>query len=136
MTETPHTPLEACPCCAHEAKFEKQMYAFPPKHWVKCTYCGMSSSAFSSRESALAAWNTRATPLPTTANNPETDAHRDLVEAARAVMDHFVYNTNGTGPGHIHKKPGVWDESCLPCEWCAQWNAFCAALTKAEVTHG
>lgn len=119
MTETPHMPLEACPCCAHEAKFEKQMHAFPPKHWVKCTYCGMSSDAYSSRESARAAWNRRATSLPTTANNPETDAHRDLVEALRWIADNY--------------ENGMINHVDFRVE--AKFRAD-AALTKAEVTHG
>ena len=60
MTEPMEMAMEPCPHCAHESKLDKQQYTHPPKHWVKCTYCGASSDAYSSPQSAIAAWNQRA----------------------------------------------------------------------------
>lgn len=69
MTETPtHTPLP-CPFCGGEAAVTSTSYGHPVSHWVKCGNCGACSTNYSSRKSALTAWNTRA------------DSHHRLVEA-------------------------------------------------------
>lgn len=59
MTPTPTQALEPCPHDGHEAKFERQQFDHPPKHWVKCSYCGASTDVYSSPDSARRAWNQR-----------------------------------------------------------------------------
>ncbi|QCI93383.1 hypothetical protein [Novosphingobium sp. EMRT-2] len=84
---------------------------------------------------ALIRANREATPLPTTANNPETDAHRDLVEALKGIVDAEI-------------AAGIADVFCDYCDADMRENSAAeherncplgraiAALTKAEVTHG
>jgi hypothetical protein len=74
------------------------------------------------------------------------ERHREMVTAeavdelkrlrslAAKVFDHLDYRT-GSAPGHGHKTPGVWDitgnppeRAGKPCEWCALWNDFRAAI--------
>lgn len=69
------------------------------------------------------------------ANRP---TERALVEAARAVERHLLTEMPGmwgNAPGHGHKVVGIWDrdpgngdKGGTACEWCAQWDAFRAAL--------
>ncbi|MBF5091257.1 hypothetical protein F1640_14790 [Novosphingobium sp. NBM11] len=128
MTETPHTPLENCPFCGWS---RNESYADAPcgdrRYWtVICDQCEAHGPPFSEcgggEKEAIAAWNTRATPLPTTANNPETDAHRDLVEALNAVLD----TCGARGTYHAFKYGDAIERA----------ESLLASLTKAEVTHG
>lgn len=145
MTETPHTPLLPCPFCGSPAEFgivTEGGEANPDYggHFVQCTNerChGCMGLRFACgddpKPELLQAWNTRATPLPTTANNPETDAHRDLVEALREAI------------GAIEDDTGLDEAICCGGHDCGCRAAthrqlllhdLRAALTKAEVTHG
>lgn len=112
MTETPHTPLLPCPVCGSAPKWRGSQSDY--RVGIYRLQCIGETHLFQSygatEEICIAAWNTRATPLPTTANNPETDAHRDLVEALRFYL------------------AGCTNEEC---EYCIRARA---ALTKAEVT--
>lgn len=136
MTETPHTPLENCPFCGSPAEFgivTEGGEANPDYggHFVQCTNerChGCMGLRFACgddpKPELLEAWNKRSTPLPTTANNPETDAHRDLVEALRVMRGYGCPSCSGDCG------------SANPPAVCCPMQMIDAALTKAEVTHG
>lgn len=105
MTNPTHTPgeLKACACCGSAAKFEAQRFCHPPKHWVKCTNCGMSSDAYSSKDSARLAWNQRT-------------VDTELLEALRRIDQHVS-----------HALMGDWQIALREIR-----NAARAAITKAE----
>lgn len=46
------------------------------------------------------------------------------------VKDHPDWDESDgdNGPGHAHTFPGVWDDTGLPCEWCALWRKWRAFL--------
>lgn len=123
------TKLLRCPFCGSEAKHcERHNPMSKWRHSIDCasSTCGMSGPVEATKADAIRAWNTRATPLPTTANNPETDAHRDLVEAAKGMLP-----TNAAVPDWLD------DKAIIPLDvTAAELRALRAALTKAEVTHG
>lgn len=115
MTETPHTQLLPCPFCGGEAMLAKK-YAW-------CKRCGAEGEVAEPISKAIAAWNTRATPLPTTANNPETDVRGDLVEALRDIRKAALFAAAMAGEDDGKPYAMIADRAD-------------AALTKAEVTHG
>lgn len=61
VTEALTVTLKPCPFCGGEAKVETQRHGYPPHHWSKCTKCCASTTAYSTKESAITAWNHRHT---------------------------------------------------------------------------
>ena len=52
--------LEPCPFCGHTSvRIESTRHQHPPYHWAQCPMCLASSSHYSTKESAKAAWNSR-----------------------------------------------------------------------------
>jgi len=57
--------LKPCPFCGGEAVQADTRFGYPAEHWVKCGYCSSCTTAYSNREAAKAAWNTRPAPKAT-----------------------------------------------------------------------
>ena len=51
----------------------------------------------------------------------------------RRILSYSAQDTSSPdlGPGHWHKKLGIWDSSGKPCEWCAMWTEL-AAIAQAK----
>ena len=50
---------QACPFCGGGGCLESTRFGRPVMYWVACGGCGASAGAYSSRESAWAAWDHR-----------------------------------------------------------------------------
>lgn len=66
-----------------------------------------------------------------------------VAETAETIPGRYVKPWHhGNSPGHGHAVPGVWDDdngdmAGQPCEQCAEWCEFIAALQRlAEVLRG
>lgn len=51
--------LMPCPFCGGVGELKKTAFGRPVMRWIRCSACGASSSAYSSQESAVAAWQNR-----------------------------------------------------------------------------
>jgi hypothetical protein len=86
-------------------------------------------------------WNAVNTPRTHTPRTHPPEYAR-LIEAAEAVEAEISRSvTRGNSPGHGHQIDGVWDDDSSngrnagkPCEWCAQWHEFAAALAATKET--
>lgn len=64
----------------------------------------------------------------------------ELVAAGMAVVTKLDDPPNA--PGHGHREIGIWDDdnppelAGKPCQWCADWARFRAALTAAKAKQG
>jgi len=47
------------------------------------------------------------------------DLLRDVV--SHLESDH-LHEDDGNAPGHCHGRPGIWDATGEPCEWCATFR--------------
>lgn len=65
----------------------------------------------------------------------------ELRRLATVVLAHFEPRRENQAPGHCHSIAGVWDEdngalAGKPCEWCATWKSFKAALAAPQQVAG
>jgi hypothetical protein len=120
MTES---ELKPCPFCGSRAKYANNPFE-GSNTMALCISCGA--------EAYWRKWQSRTHP-------PE---YARLIEAAEAVEAEIGRSvTRGNSPGHGHQIDGVWDDDSSngrnagkPCEWCAQWHEFAAALAAIKET--
>ncbi|WP_338544937.1 ead/Ea22-like family protein [Pseudomonas benzopyrenica] len=64
----------------------------------------------------------------------------ELIGLMRGVVGEFPHRhkgSDGNGPGHGHRVPGVWDSdngelAGKPCAWCSIWNAAKGIVERHE----
>lgn len=131
--------LSPCPFCGGEA----DRYTIGPEEpnnaggdVIVCTRCSASSHVeFGRKENLVSRWNSR---LATEAASAERV--RVLEETLGKIIAKLD-SRDGQAPGHHHRIKGVWDEdngerAGKPCEWCAEWSAARALLSRAKPTDG
>lgn len=127
MTDMAKEALELLPCpfCGGATKYNQDVPH--PFHYVWCDICGIQTPAHSTKEPAIAAWNTRA-PSPELARvTAERDRMREVLEAAAPVVCSYCCPT-------VKKTGDEW----LHADLCRHVNAALspATPTEKEPNHG
>lgn len=101
MTSDTALPVELLPCpfCGSGPTIQKTMFGHPVQKWVACAGCGASSAAYSSKVSAITAWNTRALSATRTAVKPLEWSSEPPYSVARVFEFKGFYSTERVDAG-------------------------------------